>query len=343
MYGVIAPEANYAWEVPRPFRFFTSASAVPAAQLTEVAREAESLGYDAMLIADHVRDMLAPAAFMAHVAAVTKVLKVGVAVQNNDLRHPVLAAMELASVDQLSGGRVIAGMGAGWNESEYVALGLRYDRPGVRIARLGEAIAIMKQAFQGPVDLEGQHYRVRGLEAFPRSVQRPHPPFLIGGGGRVLLSLAGREADIVGLSLRQGPLGTSDVTSAMAGATDEKVGWVRAAAGDRFEDLDLHVHPILDSAAVTDAARPHLRRLADHFNSLAGTSLTEQDLHESPHVLVGSVDHLVEKLLAARERWGISAVTLDRIEGVGSFGQFERVIAKLTRPGAPDSPPGVVT
>jgi probable F420-dependent oxidoreductase len=313
----------------RPFRFFASASALPASRLTEVARQAEACGYEAMLIADHVRDMLAPVAFMAHVAAVTARLRVGVAVQNNDLRHPVLSAMELASIDQLSGGRVIVGIGAGWNQSEYSALGLRYDPPGTRIERLGEAIKVMKQAFEGPVHFEGMHYRVEGLEAFPRSFQRPHPPFLVGGGGKRLLSLAAREAQIVGLSLRQGPLGTSDVRTATAAATDEKVAWVGAAAGDRLPDIDIHVHALLGAAEVTGEGRHRIRRLADHFNSLAGTSLTERDLEDSPHVFLGSADHLVEKLLAMRERWGISAVTLDRVEGVGDFAQFAPVIARL--------------
>ena len=88
-----------------------------------------------MFVADHLRNMLGPLAVMAHVSAVTEKLTVGVAVMNNDLRHPAVNAQELAAIDQLSGGRLIVGLGAGWAEPEYRQAGLRYDRAGVRIER----------------------------------------------------------------------------------------------------------------------------------------------------------------------------------------------------------------
>ena len=315
--------------MPRPFRFFFSASAIPAARLTEVARRAEDLGFDGMLVADHLRDMLAPMVVMAHVAAVTERLRVGVAVMNNDLRHPAVAAQDLAAIDQLSGGRLIVGLGAGWAEPEYRQAGLRYDRPVVRIERMTEALAVYKALFRGPVDFTGTHYQVHGFDSFPRSLQRPHPPFFIGGGGRRLLTVAGREAQMVGVSLRAAADGSMDLTNATAEATDEKVGWIRAAAGDRLAGLDLHTHALYHGAVITDDSRAALRSLGDWQQANLGHHLDEAQLRGSPHVFVGSPDAIVEKLLAIRERWGINCITLDEVEGHGRPEQFVPVMERL--------------
>ncbi len=313
----------------RPFQFFFSTNGLPARRVTEVAIKAEALGYAGSTISDHIRDKLGPIALMTHVAAVTTRLRVGIAVLNNDLRHPVVLAQELASIDQLSGGRLIVGIGAGWNESEYQALGITYDRAGVRIDRLAEAIAILKAAFQGPVSHSGEHYRVEGLQEFPRSIQKPHPPFLIGGSGKRILSLAAREAQIVGITESNLPGGASDIANASARATDSKVEWIRSAAGYRLADLEIHSHPLNRCAQVTDSGRASLRRLVDWFAANGGQQTTENELDESPHVLVGSVDHIVEKLQAMRARWGINVVTLDELEGYGQLDEFAPIVARL--------------
>jgi probable F420-dependent oxidoreductase len=297
--------------------------------LTDVARRAEALGFDGMFVADHLRNMLGPLAVMTHVSAVTEKLKVGVAVMNNDLRHPAVTAQELAAIDQLSGGRLIVGLGAGWAEPEYRQAGLQYDRPGVRIARLEEAIAVYKGLFQGPVDHSGEHYQVSGFAAFPRTLQRPYPPFFIGGGGRRLLQLAAREAQLVGISLRASADGRMDLTNGSAPATDEKLGWIREAAGSRLGELDFHTHAFYHGALITDDARGELRRLADWQQANLGHHLSEAELAESPHAFVGSVDQVVDKLLQARERWGINCLTLDEVEGFGRPEQFEPVMARL--------------
>ena len=313
----------------RPFQFFFSASAIPAPRLTEVARGAEALGFDGMFVADHLRDMLGPIAVMTHVSAVTEKLRVGVAVMNNDLRHPAVTAQELAAIDQLSGGRLIVGIGAGWAEPEYRMAGLRYDPAGARIDRLEEAIAVYKGLFSGPVDHVGANYQVQGFASYPRTVQQPHPPFFIGGGGRRLLHLAAREADLVGISLKAAPDGTMDLTSATSAATDLKVGWVRDAAGSRMAGLDLHTHALYRGAAITDDARGELRRLSEWQKANLGAGLTEKELAESPHVFIGSVAGVADKLVEVRERWGINCLTLDEVEGHGHADRFEPVMARL--------------
>jgi probable F420-dependent oxidoreductase len=314
---------------PRPFRFFFSASAVPASRLTEVAQRAEDMGFDGMFVADHLRNMLGPIAVMTHVSAVTERLRVGVAVMNNDLRHPAVNAQELAAIDQLSGGRLIVGMGAGWAEPEYRQAGLQYDRAAVRIDRLEEAIAIYKGLFQGPVEFAGKYYVVNGFASYPRTIQQPHPPFFIGGGGRRLLQLAAREAQLVGISLRAAADGRMDLTNGNAAATDEKLSWVRESAGSRVADLDLHTHAFYRGAVITDDGAGELLRLSEWQQANLGHCLSVEDLAESPHVFIGSVDHVVAKLLAMRERWGINCVTLDEVEGHGRPEQFAGVMARL--------------
>jgi alkanesulfonate monooxygenase SsuD/methylene tetrahydromethanopterin reductase-like flavin-dependent oxidoreductase (luciferase family) len=142
----------------RPFRFLADARAVvDGRSLAALARRAETLGFDALVIPDHLGDQLSPVPAMATIAAATDRLRIAAFVLNNDLRHPAVLAQELASLDVLSGGRVVAGIGAGWNEPEYRMTGLQYDRPGIRIDRMLEAIVILRGLFgDGVVNFEGR-------------------------------------------------------------------------------------------------------------------------------------------------------------------------------------------
>ena len=128
------------------------------------------------------------------IAAATERLRVGTFVFNNDLRHPAVLAQELATLDVLSGGRVIVGIGAGWNRREYDAIGLPFDVVGIRADRLAESMVVLKALFgDGPATHHGTHYTIDGLDGQPKPVQRPHPPFLIGGTREDVVRLAARE------------------------------------------------------------------------------------------------------------------------------------------------------
>ena len=121
---------------------------------------------------------------------------------DNDYKHPVVLAKEMATIDVLSGGRVEFGIGAGWMTTDYEQSGIPYDRPGVRVDRMVEGIAVMKGLFaDGAVRLRRRalhdHRARRPAQA---ASARPHPPFLIGGGGKRVLGIAAREADIVGIN-----------------------------------------------------------------------------------------------------------------------------------------------
>jgi probable F420-dependent oxidoreductase len=258
------------------------------------------------------------------VAMATDRIRLCPLVFNNDLRYPAVLAQELASLDIISGARLEIGIGAGWNEREYRAAGIEYDRPGIRIERLTEAIAILRGLFaDGPFSHTGRFYTITELDGQPKPVQRPHPPFLIGGGGRRTLELAGREAQIVGLAPRILPGIKADPRSITVDGTAEKIEWVRDVAGDRFDEIVFNVYPSQAPVTVTRNARSVARKAADVIRKLSGLDITEDEVLESPHVFIGSIAGLAEKLIGLRERLGISSFM------VGGMGPLDPLVERL--------------
>ena len=312
----------------RPFRFIVGTRGIVDRQnLVERVRVAESIGYDAISIHDHLSPQLAPIATLTAVAMATERVRLCPLVLNNDLRHPVVLAQELATLDRLSDGRLIVGIGAGWREPEYEASGIAFDRAGVRIDRLEEAIAILRGAFgDAPFSLAGRHYRITDLDGQPKPSQRPHPPFLIGGTRERVLRLAAREADIVGLDIRQDRDALPD---AFPAGTDRRVGWIRDEAGDRFDGLDLSVLRVLGPLAVTDRPLAIARDLATTLGGQTGLTIAPEDLLESPFSLIGSVSGLVDKLRGMRERWGINSMLAGWFDEEATLGAFAPVVEQL--------------
>jgi probable F420-dependent oxidoreductase len=222
----------------------------------------------------------------------------------NDYKHPLVLAKEVATLDVLTDGRVEFGLGAGWKNSDYAASGIEKDSPGRRIARLEEAVTIIKGLWgPDPVTQAGEHYQITAAVGHPRPVQQPHPPILLGGGGRKMLSLAARHADIVGIAPAAvtGEIDAESARTATPAATDAKLEWIRAAAGDRFDDLELNV--LLFAAMVGPDRQSNAEAIAALFD------ISVDDALASPHLCFGSVEEICDDLEARRERWGISYVT----------------------------------
>jgi probable F420-dependent oxidoreductase len=307
---------------PRTFRFgLQCLTAESATAFADTARQAEDLGYSTLFIPDHFVDHpLAPIPAMATAAALTTTLKVGALVLGNDYQHPVTLARELATIDLLSDGRLEIGIGAGWMTVDYEKAGLTLDRPGVRIDRLAESITILKGLMaDGPFSFVGEHYRVTDLDGMPTPPQRPHPPFVIGGGGRRMLGLAARQADIVGINanLRSGEGGADAALSLSGERTDEKVRWVREAAADRYDRLELQVltgfvHFTHDRQSMAPAIAPAF-----------GT--TEERAFESTALLVGTAGQMIDDLRTWRDRWDISYVVVPQEVAA----EFAPVVAEL--------------
>ena len=303
----------------KPFQFLADAfEAASARELGERARAAEDLGVTTFILPDHLVPQLAPVPYLATVAALTERMRISAFVHNNDFRHPAVLAQELATLDVLSHGRLDVAIGAGWNEPEYRAIGLPFDPIRVRQARLAEAIAVIKGCF-GPdaFSFSGEHYTITDYDAYPKPVQQPHPPLLIGGGGRTTLELAAREADIVGLAPRILAGQRPDPRSITWTATEEKLDWVRAAAGHRFGGLSFNVYPSQWPITVTDDLRAEARKVIDHLRERSGVEMTEQEVIDSPHIFIGSVDRFVEKFSELRERLGINSFLVGSLDELG--------------------------
>jgi probable F420-dependent oxidoreductase len=289
----------------KPFRFGVNLWHIRSrAELAEKARKIEALGFDTLNLPDHLTEHIAPMPALVMAAAATTRLRVGTNVLNNDLRHPVLVAREAAAVDLLTEGRLQLGLGAGSIAAEYREAGLRFDRGATRVARLAEAVDVIKRLLSGErVSFAGQHYRVTGHAIAPLPVQQPHPPILIGGYGPRLLALAAREADIVGLSginFRDGGRSPPDLSGWRASTVDDRLRLVREAAGeDRVARLELNA--LVQRVVATDDRR----RAADELTA-RWPQLSAEEFLESPFVLVGTTDQMVADLLARRQRWGIS-------------------------------------
>ncbi len=295
---------------PRPFRFAAQLSKAPDASAqswAEQARKAEDLGYSTLLMPDHFGDQLAPIPAMMAAAAATTRLRVGALVFDNDYRHPLMLAKEAATIDLLSDGRLELGIGAGWMRSDYEESGMAYDPPSVRVDRFEEGLAVVTGLLEadGPFSFSGTYYTVTEHTPLPRPVQRPRPPIIVGGGGRRVLTLAARHAEIVSINvnLRSGTAGPEAATNATPDATRQKIGWVREAAGARFADIELNT--LIGFAMVTDDARSLAEAMAPNFG------IEPDDALHVPLALVGTLDEMVEELRWRRDEYGISYYSIE--------------------------------
>ena len=305
----------------KPFRFAVQTSSAPDGKAwREKARKIEALGYSTLYIPDHFGDQWGPIVGMTIAAEATTSLNVGSLVFDNDYRHPVVLAKEIATLDLASEGRVEFGIGAGWMKSDYDQSGLPYDRPGVRIDRMVEGLAIMKQLWaDGTATLDGDHYHVAGAQGAPRPASASSPKIVIGGGGRRVLSIAAREADIVGVNpnLSAGYVGPEVAASSKGDMYRERLTWIREAAGARFDDLELQCLTFM--VQFTDDRQQAYENLAPMFG------LTPEEAMDVPIALAGTVDQVVETLQQRREEYGFSYVVVHEPE-MEAFGE---VVARL--------------
>ncbi len=305
----------------KPFRFGVQVSQVgSASEWRDKARKLEDLGFSTLFMPDHFGQELAPLPAIAMAAAHTTTLRVGSLVFDNDYKHPAILAKEAATIDLLSDGRLELGLGAGWMRTDYDQLGLPYDPPAVRVDRFEEALHVIKQCFTGEqFTYHGEHYRITDYASWPEPVQQPRPPLLIGGGGKRVLSIAAREADIVGINpnLRAGEIGLEAAKDSLREQTDRKVQWIRDAAGDRIDEIEIQMRFFITSV------RPDRMKLAEALAPTFGVS--PEEALESGAALVGTEDEIAEQLHRRREKWGLSYVVV----GDDNVDEFAPIVAKL--------------
>jgi probable F420-dependent oxidoreductase len=307
---------------PRPFRFGVQVNGTgDRRRWVELARTVESLGYSTLTMPDHFNDQLAPVPALQCAADATTTLRLGALVYDNDYKHPVVLAKELATMDVLSDGRLEIGLGAGWMVSDYERSGIPYDPPGVRVSRFIEGLAVIKGAMgPGPFSFDGEHYSISDYDGLPKPLQAS-PPVLIGGGGPRVLRFAAREADIVGINatLTSGAVDGSTFASMSAEAVDDKVAVVRVAADEagRLDRVEMNVRAFM--VAVTDDVAASLAVFSQF------TGAPSEVIAASPFALVGPPGKLVDDLRERRDRWGFSYV----IVGQDDVEPFAPVVAEL--------------
>ena len=277
----------------RPFRFGVTGRGDSLASWRDFARKAEDLGYSTLLLPDHFGPQLAPLVALGVAAQSTRTLRFGTLVLDNDFRHPTVLAKEAATLDLLTEGRFELGIGTGSTPADNEQSGIPLDPPAVRYERIVETICILKSFFADEsVTFQGRHYQVSNLRAYPKAVQQPHPPLLMGARGPRMLRLAAREADIIGVM-------GSDADAA------EGMEIVRAAAGERFAHLEFNAL--------------YLRVQVDGQPAQSGT--------EFSHLagLFGSRSEIIEYLQRRRETLEVSYIAV-----IGTaIGAFAPVVAEL--------------
>ena len=203
-----------------------------------------------------------------------------------------------------AGSTLELGLGAGFSRPEYEAAGLPYDPPGVRVDRFAEALQVFKGLFDAkPFTFSGRFYTVKNVDSFPKPVQRPHPPILVGAGGRRMLSIAAREANIIGIQTAAPGTGRrvgSDPSGLLAESIAEKIGWIRREADSRFDAIELS---IVSSVIIADNRREAAERL---IRQRQWEGVSVERVLEMPSIFIGSMDQIIDEMQMRRERYGIS-------------------------------------
>jgi probable F420-dependent oxidoreductase len=303
-------------ERQRPIRFGLIASGTTAAELIETAKSAEQQGFSSIALNDHFNSTVAPLLGLQAMAAATSRIRIATGVLNQDLRHPAVLAKELATLDVLSGGRLEVGLGAGWVKADYDQSGIAFDSAAQRIERLEENIDILQGLFSDEqCTFAGRHYSVTALDGMPKPAQPGGPPIMIGGGGRKILSMAGRRADIVqvlGASFGTGGAVVDDLSSFRVEAFEQRLEWVAAAAGSRLSAIELSL--MLVFVAITDDVEKTAKGFLDFLTAtvsryggaVGDVDVKLQALLDSPVVAIGTLDEVCQKLTRVRDELGFS-------------------------------------
>jgi probable F420-dependent oxidoreductase len=316
----LADFGRYDPTMTMPFRFGYQARGGTVEELREQARRAEDAGFDLIHTFDHLNPAWGPTLPLLTMAEATTRLRVCPLVLNNDFHHPVLMAMEYANLDHLTGGRVELGIGAGHSFTEYTAMGLPFDPPKVRKARMAEAIEIVRRLFDGEtVTYDGEHYQLADVTT-QRSMQN-HLPILVGVNGGTALAHAAAHADTIGLTMLGRTLedGHNHEVRWEASRLDETVLHIRSCAAGRSRPLELNA--LVQVLEVTDDPDAVLQGIVDEV-----PTLSLDDARLTPFIAVGSHDQIAQHLLHCRERWGISSFAVRNIDAFAPVIERLRVV-----------------
>ncbi|BDT84386.1 LLM class F420-dependent oxidoreductase [Nocardia cyriacigeorgica] len=301
----------------RPFRFAAAGEGNKqeggARKFIQTAQQAEEYGFDTFVVPDHLGDQIGPIAALGALTQATERIRLGTSVLANGFRNPVVLAKDLATIDVLSKGRLEVGLGAGWKQDEFLAAGLEYDSPGIRLAKLDEALTILDVLLRGQeCTFQGKYYQVNGIKGTPRPRQGPRPPLCTGGGGPKMLRLAAKHADIISVV----PVTTKNGKGLLSGITMEKtiekVNLIKEAAGERFDQIELNW--AITAIVITDDREKTAEMALSaidrglHPDLEVDVKLTVEEILNSPYVAIGSFEEIAEQIRRVRQLTGMSYV-----------------------------------
>ncbi|MBF6101002.1 LLM class F420-dependent oxidoreductase [Nocardia cyriacigeorgica] len=301
----------------RPFRFAAAGEGNKqeggARKFIQTAQQAEEYGFDTFVVPDHLGDQIGPIAALGALTQATERIRLGTSVLANGFRNPVVLAKDLATIDVLSKGRLEVGLGAGWKQDEFLAAGLEYDSPGIRLAKLDEALTILDVLLRGQeCTFHGKYYQVNGIKGTPRPRQGPRPPLCTGGGGPKMLRLAAKHADIISVV----PVTTKNGKGLLSGITMEKtiekVNLIKEAAGERFDQIELNW--AITAIVITDDREKTAEMALSaidrglHPDLEVDVKLTVEEILNSPYVAIGSFEEIAEQIRRVRQLTGMSYV-----------------------------------
>ncbi len=303
----------------RPFRFGFQLGDEPLDELIAQAQAAEAAGFDVVHTSDHIGGQWAPLTTLATIGAATTRVRLCPLVINNDFWHPVLLAREVAALDHLTNGRVELGLGAGHSFTEYEAMGMVFDPPKVRKARLAESVEVLRRLLDSEsVTFAGKHYQLRDVQISPALQSRL--PIFVGVNGPAALAHAAQHADTIGLTMLGRTLedGQRHEVRWEADRLDRTVAHIatEAASSGRSEPPELHA--LVQSVIVTDDREAAAVALVE-----GGWVPSTEIALATPFLAIGTHAQIADHLRECRDRWGISYFS------VRSVDSFAPVVARL--------------
>jgi probable F420-dependent oxidoreductase len=308
------------------------------AQYRAHAQTAEALGYDLIVFPDHLvnegpdRQLDVKSRAFDHVAMAavvmeaTKKIRVGHLVLCNLFRHPSITAQSLMTLDQLSNGRLLAGIGSGWTETEFRMSGIPFPPITERLRMLDEAIQVILSLWKNDrTTFDGEFYHLKDAILWPKPIQQPHPPIILGGGGKGLLRIAAKYADYINIipeAGKRGHISMEVVKRTNDKSFRDKVSFVREEAKRLGRKPDaVRISNFVFATIISDskeATRKSAEMMAPMFQQ------TADDLLASPMLLIGTPDECIVELKRRAKDWGTSQMIF-----TGEVGQNEKMMRDL--------------
>jgi F420-dependent oxidoreductase-like protein len=309
------------------FGAFISSERQKYQMILDDALHLESLGYNSVWISDHVYGMYTNPAdpryecwtTMSALAADTDTIRLGQLVLCNPFRHPPLLAKMAATLDAISGGRLILGLGTGWHEGEFKAYGYKLESPAARVRRLDEAARIIKLMWtEEAPSYQGRYYSIDGAYCSPKPVQRPHPPLMLAGGGEELtLRTVARHADVSNYAAW---MGTPEAFKAKSEALDAHCRKVGRDPGEITRSWACYTLISEDEGKAEMSLGRYTRSMQDRYGNEAG---------DRRPPLAGAPDEVIEQV----QRYIDAGVRMFIVRFMGDdFGSEARLFAEEVVP-----------